>query len=1022
MVVSSAAHAHFDKAGAATLTGELSGSDMSKVSIYSDHAERKISGKVLAEDSGEGLPGASVLIKGTGIGAVTDLEGQFYLEIPEDINNPYLVISFIGYESVEVQVKNQSSLEVSLSPSVLEEVVVVGYSAKKKADLTGSVATVNTKELVKQPTFQVSQALQGAIPGLTAIQSSGQPGNDGASLVIRGRGSFSASSSPLVLIDGVQGDINGLDANDIESISVLKDAGAAAIYGSRASNGVILVTTKRGKAGGVKVSYNGYIGIQEPTNQPKGVGALDYLKAIGDQATLDQYLANPGNTDLYPDTDWVGLHFSENGAMQYHNVDISGGSDKARVKATISYQDQDGNIPGFNFKRYQGRFNSDFTVNEKLDLSFDLNLRQSVNTSPNSGANLRDTYRQPAIFPAVFSDGRYAYPSTGGNPVAFARLSGSSTGQYNYFRGIMKAVYMPFNGLSISAMYSPEFSESYSKSFRPQFGVYERFGDTDPLILSTGTNNEAQMSQSSSRSFTDNFTSTVNYKKDFQKHQIEALAGYEYIFFRSEYFGASRYEYIIQDFDILDNGNAENDSNYGNADHNGLVSYFGRFNYNFDDRYLFTFNIRRDGSSRFAKSNRWGVFPSFSAGWNLHNEDFFPKGSFINSLKIRGSWGQLGNQSIGDSFPYASLIAIGSSHYANGQIQQGAAQQTLSNALISWETGESTNLGIDFSAFENKLNGSVEYYVRNTNDLLGSQRIPYTTGLGAPTANVYSIRNTGVDLNLGWKDYSRAFKYSINGNISTLKNEVTDLNGVEFIKGGSSITQIGKAVSSIYGYEAIGFFNSQEEIDNSPGQFGNLTPGDIKFKDQLTVDTNGDGIPDEADGVINLDDRVILGNSFPSISFGTTFNMDYKGFDLSLAMQGVGKRQVRLWGNLIQPLYNAGNIFEYQLEESWREDNQNANYPVIKPYSGASNNSRVNSVYVFDASYLRLRNITLGYSLPKAWLEGVDVSTIRVFTSAQNLLTFSKMPPGIDPLIPNDSEGGIYPIVKTYTLGINVSF
>jgi hypothetical protein len=284
------------------------------------------------------------------------------------------------------------------------------------------------------------------------------------------------------------------------------------------------------------------------------------------------------------------------------------------------------------------------------------------------------------------------------------------------------------------------------------------------------------------------------------------------------------------------------------------------------------------------------------------------------------------------------------------------------------------------------------------------------------------MKNSGVDLSLSYRGQVGDFKYSITGNMATLTNEVTDLNGVEFIKGSTSITQVGEAVSSIYGYESIGFFADQAEIDAAPAQFGNLTPGDIRFKDQLTVDTNGDGIPDEADGVINTDDRVILGNSFPSFTFGGDLNMEYKGFDLTVAFQGVGKRKVWLQRNLIQPLFNAGNVFKYQIEESWTEENKDARYPVIKPYSGSSNNSKVNSTYVFDASYFRIRNLTLGYTLPQSILNQLKVSNIRVFASGQNLLTFDKMPPGIDPLIPNNSQGAIYPVVKTYTFGVNVSF
>lgn len=995
---------------------------ISKSVKNSDTLQQKSISGTVTDPSGSPLPGVNIVVKGTTRGTITDADGNYSLS---DVSgDATLVFSFVGYLKEEIEVADQTVIDLIMVEDILslDEVVVVGYGVQKKVDLTGSVEVIKNDVLMRQPIFQTSQALVGLAPGLTAIQSSGQPGSDASSLIIRGIGSLSASSSPLVLVDGVEGSINGVDVNDIESISVLKDAGASAIYGSRASNGVILVTTKRAKAGKVKIAYNGYIGFQEPTNQPEFVNAVEYLKAMGDEVGVQNYLDNPNDHDNYPDTDWVDLLFSETGFTQYHNIDVSGGSESARLKATISYQDQDGNIPTFGFKRYQGRFNSDFKFSEKLNVSFDLNFRQSIHNSSPYGTGVEAAYRQPAVFPAVFSDERYALPSTGGNPIAGVNKAGININQYNYFRGLIKGVFKPIPSLSISVTYTPEFAESYDKDFSKQYEVYENFNDANPIIISSGINNNVSLSQRSARSFVDNFTSTATYMKDFSKHHLEMLAGYEFIKARTEAFAAGRYGYIIQDFDILDNGNAENDSNSGSADHYGLVSYFGRLTYNFDNRYLFGFNIRRDGSSHFAPENRWGIFPSFSAGWNIHNESFFSKDIFINRLKLRGSWGQLGNQSIGYSFPYASLIVISSSYYANGEIQQGAAQQRLSNAEISWETGETTNIGIDFGIFDNRLTGTVEYYIRKTNDLLGTQLIPSTTGLGSPIANVYSMQNSGFDISVGWHGKVKDLNCNISANFSALKNEVTDLHGVEFIKGSTSITQVGEPVASIYGYESIGLFADQDEIDAAPKQFGTLTPGDIRFKDQLTVDTNDDGIPDEADGIINADDRVILGNPFPGISFGMNIELEYKGFDLFLSLQGVGERDVLLSRYLVQPLFNAGNITRWQLEESWTENNLNASFPVVKPYSGASNNSKPNSTYVFDASYLRFRNLTVGYTLPRQIIKPLSISSVRIFASGQNLLTFDKMPQGIDPLIPNNSIGNIYPIVKSYTFGVNVTF
>jgi TonB-linked SusC/RagA family outer membrane protein len=404
----------------------------------------------------------------------------------------------------------------------------------------------------------------------------------------------------------------------------------------------------------------------------------------------------------------------------------------------------------------------------------------------------------------------------------------------------------------------------------------------------------------------------------------------------------------------------------------------------------------------------------------LHNESFFPNNNVLTRLKLRGSWGQLGNQSIGSTFPYASLIAIGSSYYANDAIQQGAAQQTLANRAISWEKAETTNIGFDFGLFQNQLSGSIEYYNKQTKDLLGAQRIPYTTGLGAPTANVFSMKNTGLDFTLQYRGSVGELKYSIDGNFATLNNEVTDLNGVEFIKDGNSITQIGEAVGSIYGYQTIGIFQSEQEIEDSPKQFGTLIPGDLKYADINGRDENGE-LTGQPDGVVDADDRVILGNPFPSFTYGFNINAEYKGFDLSAAFAGVGGREVYLREYLVWPLYNGGNAAQWMVDEAWTEENPNARYPKVRNGT-SSNNYRTNSTYVYDASYLRLRNLTIGYTVPKTIADKVQLSNVRFYVSGQNLLTFDKMPQGIDPTVPNNSNGGNYPLVKSYTFGVSASF
>ncbi|MEQ6122514.1 SusC/RagA family TonB-linked outer membrane protein [Reichenbachiella sp. MALMAid0571] len=983
-----------------------------------------ISGKI-TDENGEGLPGASIVIKGTSTGTTSDLDGNYSMSAAIDA---VLVVSFVGYSTQEITVGSQTVIDIAmlLDAAQLEEVVVVGYGTQKKVNLTGSVEQVEGSSLTKQPVFQVSSALTGAVPGLTVVQGSGQPGKDVGSIVIRGLGSLGSGSKnePLVLIDGVQGDINGIDPSDIENMSVLKDAAASSIYGSRAANGVILITTKRAKEGEIKVGYKSYIGKQSVTGRPKFLGGLEFLKHDGSssQAVIDDYAANIGkDPDRYADTDWVNELYSESGFMQYHQISASGGTDRLTVAASLSYQEQNGNIPNFNFKRYNGRFNSDFKVSDKFKINFDLNFSQGLTKEPSTGLNLinREAFRTPPIYFVRHSDGSWGDAWGGQNPIAFAEASGLNVVENNYFRSVTRLNYEPIKGLNLSLMYSPEYGDTYGKEF---VRTIDTIIDWD-LKTTRTTPNRSSLSQSNNRSLTHNLNAIASYTLDFNNQSLTALAGYEMIKTNSSGFGAYRDQFILQNYQVLNAGSQENDSNSGSASHNGLLSYFGRVNYSIGNKYLFEANIRRDASSRFAKANRASVFPSFSVGWRVAEESFFPANGLFSDLKLRASWGQLGNQQIGSDFPYVSSIALGSSNYVFGNtVFTGATQNVLANEAIQWETTETTNFGVDASAFKNKLNLTAEYYIRKTNDILLQIPIPLNVGLDPATQNAASLENRGWDLSLGWQDDINDFTYNVRFIASNVKNKVTDLAGVGPIISGTGITTLGKPINSIYGYETQGIFQSQDEIDNAPAQIGTLKPGNLRYKDQLTVDTNNDGIPDAADGLINGDDRVIIGNSFPQMSYSFNLGFQYKGFDLSFAFQGVTKRDVRLGGDVVWPLYNAGKIQEWQLKESWTPENPNAKFPILSPTSAGSNDIQTSSTYVFDGSYLRLRNINFGYSLPSSLLENILISYARVYFSGQNLITWDKMPDGVDPLVPSGSQGEFYPIVSSYTFGIEVRF
>jgi len=983
---------------------------------------RKVTG-VVSDEASERLSGVNVVVKGTQVGAITDADGRFSLNVPQ--GSEVLVFSFIGFESTEVDVTGKETVEVKLKQSTiwLGEVVTIGYGTVKKVNLTGSVEKIESKKITRQPVVQTSQALVGLSPGLTAIQSSGQPGLDNATLRVRGVGSIGASNDPLVLIDGVSGNLNNIDPNDIADISVLKDAASAAIYGSRASNGVILVTTKRATKDRMSIQYNNYFGVQSPTGHPQVLNALDYLKYSGEsQAKIDEWAANMAtNPDKYPDTDWVNLLFSENGFQQYHNLSVNGGTEKVGVLANLSYTDQNGNIIGYDYTRVSGRVNTDFRFSKKFDVNLDINFNKSLRTNAAWSLSevVRNAYRIPAVYPAIYSSGRWADGWAGKNPVAIVNDGGYDNVNNNYFRGSLKANYTPIPGLKFSVMYTPEYNDAYNKSF---VNIVELV--IDPTTGTTrNVPDKNSLSQSNGRSFNETFNTLVSYTKTINKHEFSATAGYEFMKYKWEYFSAYRDNFILPEYQVLNAGSELNDANSGTATHSSLVSYFGRINYFFMNRYLFEANIRRDGSSRFAPDNRISYFPSFSAAWRLGEEEFIKNLNLFSNLKFRASWGQLGNQQIGSDFPYVSSISLGSRNYVFGNsVYTGATQNVLANENIQWETTETTNFAIDAGFFENRLSFTAEYYVRKTKDILLNLPIPLVIGLSAPPQNAGNVENKGWEFSSTWQDNIKDFNYNVNFRISDVKNTVTNLSGISPIISGNSITEVGSPIGLIYGYESVGMFKDAAAIAAAPPQIGTLIPGNIQYKDQLTVDTNGDGIPDKADGIINANDRVALGNPFPRMTYGIDLDAEYKGFDLSVSLQGVGKRDVLLGGDYVWPLFNAGNLQEWHVNECWTPENLDAKFPIIKPTSSGSNDIQTSSTWVFDASYLRVRNITFGYTLPSAFLKKVFINKFRIYCSGQNLFTFDKLPEGLDPLAPNGTQGGLYPIVRNFVAGIDVNF
>lgn len=976
-------------------------------------AQNEVNGKVV-DDDGVPLAGVTVMVKEKSIGTVTDLDGKYSLKIPE--HNSILVYSYIGYLSKEEALNGRSTVNVVLEvdSKLLEEVVVVGYGEQKKENLTGAVATLEGEDLAKRPVMRASAALQGLAPGITVTQRSGQPGSDNGSIRIRGIGTL-GNSNPLVLIDGIEGSLDGVDPNDIQNISVLKDAASASIYGSRAANGVILVTTKSGKGEKLTLQYNNFIGFQRFTELPEYTDGYTYMAKLNEAYNnmgktplysdqfLKDYEANKAtDPDHYPDTDWQKEVYTGSGAIQNHHVSISGG-EKVNIMGSYGYQDQDGVIPGYGSKRHTLRLNAKMDIFDNLQAAVLLSGRHSEVYSPGNSSDdiILTVNRTSPIYAAQFSDGRWGATSVGVNPLAMVVDGGFGRNSYDNFRSIFKANYQPVEGMDLEFSFTPEVNLSNGKRFIRSIPTYEVDSETPAFNVPTNT----ILRQSNSKSWENNLRLLGRYNKSFNKHNFSFLAGFEQIAYQYDILGASREGFTFPEYPQLDAGSVQNVKNSGSASEWALRSYFGRFNYNFEEKYLLEANIRLDGSSRFAEGYKWGTFPSFSVGWRISEEGFLKGSDLLSNLKIRASWGKLGNQLIGN-YPFASVIALGQNYVNGGQLVNGAAQLNMANSLISWETTTSSNIGADIGLLNGQVSMEFDYYIRNTSGILLNLPIPAIIGLNSPYQNAGEVKNTGWDMALNYNQAKSLFKYQIGFNLSDVENEIVDLKGAGPIISGYRLKQEGHPINTLYGYEALGLFQSESEIEDSPKQFGNYGTGDIKYAD----------IND--DDKIDADDRVPLGNSIPRLTYGLTFNAQFKGFDLRFLVQGVGKADVILTRDAAWAFYNAGKIKTWQLD-SWTPENKDASYPRLIA-ERTHNNYQNSSFWVYNAAYARLKNLQIGYSLPSSIISRLPISKFRIFTTGDNLFTLHNMPEGWDPERPS-GDATIYPITKTYTLGVNIT-
>ncbi len=1018
-----------------------------------------VSGVVISGTDELPLVGVSVLVKETANGTITDIDGNFKLNV---VSGQTLVFSYIGYVTQEIVVTDQKSLNVILKEDteILDEVVVVGYGVQKKKLVTGATVQVKGESLAKMNTNSPLQGMQGQTPGVNISSTSGQPGSD-MKVSIRGLGTV-GNSSPLYLIDGVGGDISTLNPADIESIDILKDAASAAIYGAQAANGVVLITTKSGKEGKAQISFDAYYGVQTVARKINMLNAKEYMTIMDEQAV------NSGNTpydwssfrSIYDangnvhDTDWIDSMFKDNARTQSYTLGITGGSQTSTYALSLGYMSQEGVVGGkdvSNYERYNFRINSEHKIFKDSDLlkvgeqvSFVYKMNNGISVSDQYNNTLRGAFATSPLAP-IYSDNN-AYDSSyndtsnsdwyngDGNPYGSMMTNSNNENKTATFSGNVYAELQPVRNLKLRSVFGAVYGSSEYRSFNPlyQFSIY------------TYNTTRTSATQNMNHSLGMTWTNTAAYDWTCGKHAFNALVGMEVYRYSGTYLqaktGALREGFDDWDHAYVGNGTASSADDGMSVDgyphdESRSVSYFGRFGWNWKETYMLNATLRADGSSKFARGNRYGVFPSISAGWTLSNEKFMQNTqNWLDYLKLRASWGQVGNQNI-DNYQYTAPITSSNTHYIFGTTDGAPAQSgywgaypsRLANENVTWETSEQTNIGIDARFLKSRLSLTADFYIKTTKDWLVEAPILATAGTGAPFINGGDVKNTGFELALTWNDQAgKDFNYNIGVNGAYNKNKVGNIptedgiihgkinmlydNTPEFYR-----AQNGHAIGYFWGYETAGIFQNKEQIANwnADGKHG-ILQADAQAGDVIYVDQNQDGIIDD-------NDKVDLGNGTPDFTYGFNVGFNYKNFDFSLVAYGAAGNQI------VQSYRNHANSkanYTTAILNRWTGEGTSNRMPRV---TDTNINWQFSDLYLQDGDYLRISNITLGYDFAKL-IKLKAISQARLYVQVQNAFTFTKYD-GMDPEIgygTSDWVSGIdlgyYPRPRTFLVGVNLKF
>ncbi|MBO6247303.1 MAG: TonB-dependent receptor [Bacteroidales bacterium] len=1001
-------------------------------SVTSQQNEKKHVSGIVSDKSGAPVPGASVMIPNSTIGTVTGPDGRFSFDVPAGTKT--LEASSLGYTSVTITLGAGNIYNIILEEDseALEEVVVVGYGTQKKVNLTGSVSSVNyeNESMSSRAITDASNALSGLAPGLSVFQSSGQPGGDGSSLLIRGTGTLNSGSSPLVIIDGQPGSLGTLNPNDISNISILKDAASSAIYGSRAANGVILVTTKSGNNsdGKVSFSYTGNISMSRPAKLYDVIDqTADHMAVVNmiqrnsnaqeyfTQAQMDEWRSKSATDPIrYPNTNpWDAV--LQYNPVHNHTISARGGSKNISLYSSLSYLDNGGLMPNTAFKRYTFRNNLSYKINDWLTLGSNISAFLG-NQQPGYGGPDTLNYlitTSPSLLPK-HPDGRYGAGMLATEAAANNILRGLETARgerrTNRYIGKVFVKLTPIEGLEINGSYFINQYHYNAHGYSVPSALWNF--QTETMVQSPA--NSISLSNSNNRSRQEIIDVFANYSKSFGDHNFNFLAGFNQEYYLSENLGTTKGD-LLSIYTPVNNAAATLLGITGTASDYAMRSFFGRINYDYKGKYLFEANLRADGSSRFSKENRWGYFPSFSAGWRVSEEPFWAglkKG--IDYLKLRASWGQLGNNNVGN-YAWQETYAIYNSSY-NGTVVSGIGSSAIANDQMTWETTDVLNLGLD-ATIAKHVTLTLDYYNKLSHGILAQLPIPYVNGgLTAPTINSAQVRNTGLELDVAYENNIGDLQFRIGANGAFNKNEIVKYKGDLLESHGYGVWTEGQPIGKYYLREVDHIVKSQSEIDNLVAQGYKFSgtkpgPGDLLYKD--------------ADGDMTIgsdNDRVLMGNPHPKFIYGANLTLAYKGFDFYALLSGVAGYDKYLSSTFFShKTYTTGYMYPKYFMDMWSESNPDSTVP--KAYTSDTRNSVNSEYYLHKADFLRVKTLQLGYTLPKSLMDKIGLQTVRIYANLENFFTFTSYP-GLDPEAsePSNASGATYPIMKTASVGLNINF